>query len=154
MRRAAWRPPPWHATFVARLRFQSEVQTAVPSRVTIVKASRRLRGGFALSFTLVTDGVAPRRVRIEFDRHGSTVPRVFVDGPIDFPHRYENGSLCMWYPPDPPHLRWSLSDGGAALVGCIALHLLREQWWRDTGEWVGPEAPHAVRSERTVRRAA
>lgn len=120
----------------------------------MVKPSRRSRGGFAVTFTLTPDALQPRRVRIEFGRYNAAVPRVFVDGPTDSPHRYEDGSLCMWYPPDPAELRWRRADGGPELVGCIGLHLLREQWGRDTGEWVGPEAPHGVRSQPSERRAA
>jgi hypothetical protein len=82
------------------------------------------------------------------------MPRVFVDGPRDSPHRYSDGSLCMWYPGDPIDLRWARRDGAAALVGCIALHLIREQWWRETGDWVGPVAPHAAPPPRPRRTAA
>ena len=57
----------------------------------------------------------------------------------------------MWYPRDPIDLRWARRDGAAALVGCITLHLIREQWWRETGEWLGPEAPHAVQPEASAK---
>jgi hypothetical protein len=48
----------------------------------------------------------------------------------------------MWYPFDPDTGRWTRRDGAAALLGHITAHLLREQWWRKTGEWVGEEVPH------------
>ena len=95
-----------------------------------------------MSFAVTPHGVPSRTVRIEFGLGSPEVPRVFVDGPQESPHRYSDGSLCMWYPHDPIDLRWARRDGAAALVGCIALHLIREQWWRETGEWPGPEAPH------------
>ena len=154
MSRPGWRPPPWFVTFAPRLRFVGEAQLAVATPVRVVKPSRRCRGGFAVAFVLTPDGLEPRQVRIEFAPSNPEVPRVFVDGPIDSPHRYEDGSLCMWFPKDPVELRWRRADGAAELLGCIALHLLREQWWRETGEWVGPEAPHAVRSHHAQRRAA
>jgi hypothetical protein len=66
---------------------------------------------------------------------------VFVPGPGS-PHPYADGSLCIWYPADPPERRWRRSDGGAALAAHIAAHLIREEWWRQTGEWAGEEAPH------------
>lgn len=43
----------------------------------------------------------------------------------------------MWYPDDPPELRWSHADPPGELLGHIILHLIREEWWRRTGEWVG-----------------
>jgi hypothetical protein len=29
-----------------------------------------------------------------------------------------------------------------ALIDMAVIHLFREAWWRDTGVWVGREAPH------------
>ncbi|MEV6303903.1 hypothetical protein AB0M02_31175 [Actinoplanes sp. NPDC051861] len=77
---------------------------------------------------------------------------MFVDGPNDSPHRYADGSLCMWYPYDPPELRWQRSDGPVVLLGHIAAHLIREQWWRQTGEWAGDEAPHRAPTHRQESR--
>lgn len=88
-------------------------------------------------------GYGSRRVRIAFDRDHVTTPRVFSDGPTDSKHRYSDGSLCMWYPEDPPEQRWVHSDGLLALIGYSIQHLFREEWWRETGEWLGPEAPHS-----------
>lgn len=51
----------------------------------------------------------------------------------------------MWYPDDPPELRWARPDPPGELLGLIILHLLREEWWRRTGEWIGDEAPHPIR---------
>jgi hypothetical protein len=87
-------------------------------------------------------------VTIVFGRGSPEVPRVFVDGPTDSPHRYADGSLCMWFPYDPPEHRWQRRDGPVALLGHIAAHLIREEWWRRTGEWVGDEAPHHAPSQR------
>jgi hypothetical protein len=50
----------------------------------------------------------------------------------------------MWFPYDPPEQRWTRSDGPAVLLGQIVAHLLREEWWRRTGEWPGEEAPHGA----------
>ena len=44
-------------------------------------------------------------------------PKVFVDGPKESPHRYSDGSLCMWYPQDPPEQKWVFDDGLLALLG-------------------------------------
>jgi hypothetical protein len=154
MKRRGWQPPPWFVTFQAKLRFIREVQQVVDGRVTIVKPLPKLGGGFAVSFTVTPHGVPSRTIRIEFLLDSPEVPRVFVDGPPDSPHRYNDGSLCMWYPHDPIDLRWARRDGAATLVGCIALHLIREQWWRETGEWPGPEAPHAAPPTRPQKTAA
>jgi hypothetical protein len=81
-------------------------------------------------------------VSIEFSRRSPQRPRVVVDGPTDSPHRYPDGSLCMWYPNDPPELRWNLSDGAGQLIAGVAAHLIREEWYRRTGEWIGDEVRH------------
>ena len=82
-----------------------------------------------------------RRVRIRFSGN-SDVPAVFVDGPKESPHRYSDGSLCMWYPGDPVDHRWVFEDGLLSLIGLVIAHLFREAWWRETGEWAGEEVPH------------
>ena len=153
-RSVPWQPPPWFVTFQAKLRFIREAQQVVEGPVAAVKPSRKHRGGFAVSFAVTPHGVPSRTVRIEFSPGSPEVPRVFTDGPQKSPHRYADGSLCMWYPRDPIDLQWVRRDGAAALIGCIALHLIREQWWRETGEWPGPEAPHPVQQTRPQRTAA
>jgi len=68
--------------------------------------------------------------------------------PFWSPHRYRDGALCMWHPDDPPARRWFHSDGLPALIGLITAHLVRENWWRTMGEWLGPEAPHGAPNPR------
>lgn len=84
----------------------------------------------------------PREVEIRFG-DWSRLPRIYVDGPSS-PHRYkaEGDALCIWYPKDPPEQKWVFEDGLLALLNHIQAHLFREAWWRETGEWLGPEAPH------------
>jgi hypothetical protein len=48
----------------------------------------------------------------------------------------------MWFPDDPPEQRWTLEDGAGTLVATIAAHLVREEWYRKTGEWIGDEVSH------------
>ena len=83
-----------------------------------------------------------RDVEIQF-KDWSRSPRIVVDGPSS-PHRYKtNGdSLCIWHPQDPADQRWVFEDSLLALLNHIQAHLFREAWWRETGEWLGPEAPH------------
>lgn len=91
-----------------------------------------------------------RTVEIRFS-DWSRRPEVFVDGPDESPHRYSDGSLCMWYPDDAPERRWVFADGLLALLNLIQAHLFREAWWRETGEWLGPEAPHAPVPKEPVK---
>ena len=82
-----------------------------------------------------------RRVEIRFEKRAAKTPRIIVDGPAS-PHRYGDKSLCIWYPWDPPEQRWVFRDGLLALINHIQAHLFREAWWREAGEWLGPQAPH------------
>ena len=142
-RASVWQPPAWYAYPAGRLRFLVELRgcgvAAMQTRIS--RADRRHRGGFQTEFDLAVPGLPIRHVRIVFTGRG-TAPSVYADGPADSPHRYGDGSLCMWYPGDPDTGRWTRRDGAAALLGHIAAHLLREEWWRKTGEWAGKEMPH------------
>jgi hypothetical protein len=51
----------------------------------------------------------------------------------------------MWYPRDPVAKKWVVNDGILRLLGLTTTHLFREAWWRDTGEWLGPEYDHVGR---------
>lgn len=81
-----------------------------------------------------------RNVEIRFEKWSKS-PLVRVDGPAS-PHRYGDGTLCMWYPPDPSEEKWVFDDGLLALLNHIQAHLFREAWWREHGVWLGPQAPH------------
>ena len=78
-------------------------------------------------------------------------PKVLVDGPSSSPHRYPDGSLCMWHPSDPAAHRWRPEDGLLDLLDATVDHLFREAWWREHDEWLGPEAPHEPSAERKAR---
>jgi len=142
-RSTAWQRPAWYAYPAGRLRFITELRACGvhASQTPVSRADRKHRGGFQVEFTVAVPGLPSRRVRIVFAGDG-IVPSVYADGPSESPHRYGDGSLCMWYPWDPETARWTRRDGGAALLGHITAHLIREEWWRKTGEWVGDETPH------------
>jgi len=56
------------------------------------------------------------------------------------PHRYPNGSLCLYYPKDQS---WHPSRYIAeTIVPWTAEWLLFYELWQETGTWWGPEAPH------------
>jgi hypothetical protein len=71
-----------------------------------------------------------------------STPRITVDGPEESPHRYRGGTLCIWEPKDDRSQRWVERDGLLALIESIRQHLFREAWWREYGEWLGPEVIH------------
>jgi hypothetical protein len=91
-----------------------------------------------------------RRVHVLFERDNPNAARVEVDGPTESPHRFGDGSLCIWRPRDPVWARWIVEDGLVRLLGLTIAHLFREAWWRETGEWPGPEAPHAGELRKAV----
>lgn len=144
-RRPTWRPAAWTDTALGRVRFAHELRTA-GVEVRAARPGPRHRGGFAVAVRVAPTGLPRRTLHISFARGGAE-PVVHVDGPPESPHRYSCGALCMWYPLDPSERRWTLRDGARVLLGHIALHLIREEWWRRTGEWIGEEAPHDVPDE-------
>lgn len=152
---AAWQSPAWYAYPAGRLRFLAELRSCgVHARQAPIRRSDRAhRGGFQAEFDLTVPGMPPRRVRIVFAGRG-TVPTVYADGPADSPHRYSDGALCMWYPFDPKEAQWTRRDGAAALLGHITAHLLREAWWRMTGEWLGDEVTHCDQQEPDEKKPA
>ena len=87
-------------------------------------------------------GYEDRIVTVELGRYINELPHITADGPGDSPHRYLDRSLCIWYPNDPPEQRWKFRNGLMELLVLIQQHLFREAWWRETGEWLGPEVPH------------
>jgi hypothetical protein len=137
--RARWRPPPWFAPPAPRIRFVRDL--AAVGAVAAARSST-YPGGFQVDLTLHPDGIEPRQVSIQFSLGAPDTPHVLVDGPTESPHRYSNNTLCMWYPDDPRDRRWVPSYGSADLIVRIAAHLIREAWWRQTGEWIGPEVSH------------
>lgn len=83
-----------------------------------------------------------REVEIRFEKTSPRMPQIYSDGLLS-PHRNKGKSLCIWHPGDAAEKRWEFRDGLHQLLGHIEAHLFREAWWRETGEWLGPEAPHS-----------
>jgi hypothetical protein len=144
--------PAWYAKPASRLLFQHQL-AACGAAVRAIPPPRRYRGGFALAVRLRLPDLVDQTVTIVFGRGNSAVPRVYTDGPSESPHRYPDGSLCMWYPYDPAEQRWTRRDGPAALLGHIVAHLIREEWWRRTGEWPSEEAGHLPAHQATPEAA-
>ena len=135
---------PWYGRFADRLRFEGDTRRHV---VGLRVPRRPHHGGVRYRWNVAPPGCERRQVRIEFRLSSPGVPRVYVDGSAESPHRYEDGALCMWYPRDPLERRWSYGDGLHALLGQIAVHLVKEHIWRRTGEWPGAEVPHGVEAK-------
>lgn len=69
-------------------------------------------------------------------------PIVMADGPTRSRHRFywsRPSSLCLYYGPDHDDLKWTLKDGLVTLIDLSRVHLIKEAWWRVTGEWDGYE---------------
>lgn len=137
--------PAWFSRPALRLLFQHRI-ASTGLAVRAVRPPRALRGGFAVAVDIRDRDLPEQTVTIVFGRGRPDIPHVFSDGPRHSPHRYDDDSLCMWYPGDPPEQRWDRRrDGPVILLGLVLAHLMREEWWRRTGEWAGPEAPHTAR---------
>lgn len=80
-----------------------------------------------------------RHVTLRFPREKPKSPAITCDGPNDSPHRYGKERLCVWHPRDERTRRWEPDDGLTHLLVLVQLHLFKEAWWRETGEWLGPE---------------
>jgi hypothetical protein len=138
---------PWYGDERQRIVFEAGARRRLPSLrgSTLVSGDR---AGRVYTASLEVPHYAPRRVAVRFPKKSPTYPLVTVDGPTSSPHRYGEHRLCMWHPDDPAHARWQFEDGLLALLGMVAAHLFREAWWRETDEWLGPEAPHGELKDR------
>jgi hypothetical protein len=145
------RPPsnrqPWLIDLKFRLRFERGLSRAFPE-LQIRETGRTLADEVIYSLTLPVTGYESRRLTIKIKNGYRPYPRVFADGPEDSPHRYSDGSLCMWHPKDLPEEKWLPAEGLLTLVRYAQLHLFREAWLRETGEWVGEEAGHGLPSDK------
>lgn len=64
------------------------------------------------------------------------------------------GELCLWYPSDPPALRWSWNDGLVDFITMVHRHLQAEEYWRRTGQWPAEDAPHGDDGAKLIRTPA
>jgi hypothetical protein len=141
-----WKKPwryggPWYGNDTQRVRFERGTKRHFPSLTGMTRTSGPKSGR---SYKVIIDVpyYETRRVEIFFPKRTPSLPTSTADGPTHSPHRYAAGELCIWYPNDPENHRWMIEDGLLVLLGLIGLHLFREAWWRETGEWPGPEAGH------------
>lgn len=128
----------WPERIADRLRFERGARAAYPD---LRGGPTKRTTGFRYVVTVEVPFYEPRVVTIIFPPRSQT-PVVLADGPPASPHRYDDGGLCMWFPGDPPAMRWRFSHGLLDLLDAIRAHLFREAWWREHNEWLGPEVGH------------
>jgi len=153
-----WKSPwryggPWYGNDVQRVRFERGAKRHFPT----LKGLTRTYGpkaGRSYRVTIAVPHYESRQVEILFAKRTPSLPKITADVPTDSPHRYDTYELCIWCPKDPDTQRWVFEDGLLVLLGLIALHLFREAWWRETGEWPGPEAGHSPAGAYHVRASA
>jgi hypothetical protein len=137
------KPQLWHTDIRARLRFERGVRARHP----VLRCSTVGRGHGALvtyQLTVPIPEYEARNVTIELvNGYSPFGAKITVDGPTESPHRYSDKSLCIWFPSDSEERKWVGDDGLGELIRQIAVHLFKEAYWRETGEWLGAEAPHA-----------
>lgn len=89
----------------------------------------------------INEDILPYRILIEY--RGNIRPLVKVLSPAikeDAPHRHEDGSLCL-YRPD--YYKWNSSKLLAKdIIPWTAAWIYFYEYWLQTGQWLGPEAPH------------
>ena len=132
---------PWYGRDSQRLRFERGAAKHFPTLRTRTTRNGS-EAGRHYNVELVVPNYENRRVHVLFRKANPRAPKVRADGPANSPHRFGDGCLCIWWPRDTPEMCWVLEDGLVRLLGLIVAHLIREAWWRETGEWLGPEAPH------------
>lgn len=142
------RPPrrrrSWFEDWGRRHRIEQAARDAYPD-LTYQRQQRRDGAFHVYSAELEVPGYEPCRVSLEFSERAPNDAWVFASGPSNSPHRFATRSgrhLCIWFPSDTPERRWLPDDGLLALFGMVQVHLFKENYWRETGQWVGDEAPH------------
>lgn len=96
-----------------------------------------------------TSPVYSIKIVYRFAGRRSKSPRVWVTSPEmrpDAPHRYDDESLCLYFPRDGD---WTPDKFiSKTIVPWAALWLAFYETWLDNGRWYGPEAPHTGTKQR------
>lgn len=152
-------PPPrrasWEQNYPLRLRFERAAHVVYPNmRCTAVGHRRYARVTYTVRVPVAD--YEPRLIELHFRRTSAepALTRVYADGPTESPHRYapypkdrrQRPSLCIWDPGDPADQQWVPNDGLLSLIEMARIHLYKEAYWRETGEWLGEEVPHNQRA--------
>jgi hypothetical protein len=159
-RRRRWWARPWWQRFPLQLHLlERHLQAEYPGFERWTVGGALLYGG-----TVELDTLRRRqRIVCIFSGPPSRItPLVMADGPTESRHRFRWSrptSLCLWYGRDPPEFRWNLMDGLIGLIDLARLHLIKEAWWRATGQWAGlewhplpgPDENHQIPSRKSAR---
>jgi hypothetical protein len=133
---------PFLGDTVARVRFERGARQAYPGLHAHV-TRRGWDGEIVYRLRMEVPQYEARHIEIRlFCGARPAAPIITVDGPTLSPHRYGEHRLCLYKPRDPDEQRWVAADGLLELINQIKRHLFKEAWWRETGEWLGAEAPH------------
>lgn len=133
-------PGPWYGDLRKRISFEGAVRARFP-HIQGRRSRRPGSRGWMYTVTIPVQHYGPRSLRILFSMPFPELPLAFVDGPRS-PHRFEDGALCMWAPRASRSERWVFDDGLELLLGHVMVHLFKEAWWQEYGEWLGDETPH------------
>lgn len=141
----------WEQNYALRLRFERPAFVVYPN-MSRTAVGHRQYARVVYRLVVPVPEYEPRTLEFQFRRTTSKpqITRVYADGPSASPHRYaphpkdplQRASLCIWYPDDPPEQRWVSSNGLLSLVELTRVHLYKEAYWRETGEWLGEQVPH------------
>lgn len=151
--------PSWLEDVARRHRLVAPALAAFPTL-----RYKRVQGRHGVTYVFRVSVPVPyyeaRHVHIQFRSLLPSSPTILADGPTESPHRYRHESdrsLCLWHPGDAGDRRWQPDDGLLQLLGLIEAHLFKDAYWRETGEWLGDEAPHhepTVRPNASTEKAA
>lgn len=147
-------PPPrpsWEQNYGLRLRFERAAYTAYPLMGHSTTGHRKYA---RVVYRLLVPVYAyePRTIEMHFRRTSPqpALTHVYADGSAHSPHRFSphkkdrlrRPALCIWHPDDTDEKRWVPRDGLLTLIEMTRVHLFKEAYYRETGEWLGEEAPH------------
>lgn len=137
--------PTWNDDVARRLRFEREArQRGLAFRQTFGVGTRRLV--YAAEIVVpVYDDRRKLRITLPPTAHEHARPQVLIDGPPCLRHRFDDGSLCMWWSKDSEAERWVPEDGLFALVSHAVDHACCESTCMRGRPWPKAEAPRRHR---------
>ncbi len=143
------KPQGWFNTW-KRLRLERDAKEAFPDLVGGATAPWP-DGEIVYRVTVHVADYGPQSVRVHFPNLTKILlPSVFLDQDLASPHRYRGGSLCIWDPDDVAERKWHPGEGLKVLLEMVAVHLFKEGWWRETGEWLGDQHVNEPDKERAA----
>lgn len=138
----------WHQDVLLRGRFERDARREYPD-LRCYTSGRSRKDVVIYIVTVTIPHYKPRLLTITLaNTRVAYVKSVCTNGTTRSPHRYGRRELCIWDPGGAASERWVAEDGLLALIEHCRVHLFKEAYWRETGEWLGPEAPHGDPRDR------